>query len=230
MTIVKLADKNTIKQFGIITTFATFLFRPSMFGLAYVSVSYARTASSIYSARLAFIFGALLEFALVNYYGRMEFLRKEKKAKKFKDQNVNMLNPGLIAAPFAVDPPRKSLSPPSASPFVPADPQLDVGCPQCNDEAEQLHWKQQVNEPEVRLFGVVSSSTKNENKTRKTSSSGGHLGEYRQTWAWRGMGVYTLLKDLHTQLEVATPPNGKNVPMSGYRGYRGYRMRLAARG
>uniref|UniRef100_A0A915IBG1 Neurotransmitter-gated ion-channel transmembrane domain-containing protein n=1 Tax=Romanomermis culicivorax TaxID=13658 RepID=A0A915IBG1_ROMCU len=69
-----------------VTTLLTMTTQASGVNAKLPPVSYTKAIDVWIGVCLAFIFGALLEFALVNYYGREEFLAKER-----RKQNVSLL-------------------------------------------------------------------------------------------------------------------------------------------
>lgn len=119
--------------------------------------SYTRTIVCVVSA---FIFGALLEFALVNYHGSTEFHRKEKR-KRMKDQTMNMF---MSSTAVHFKDPQLASVPPIISDNTFANfrqSASQLSCAQCNTEAEFSSQYQQQQPflppymPEVCLFAKI---------------------------------------------------------------------------
>lgn len=72
-----------------VTTLLTMTTQASGVNAKLPPVSYTKAVDVWIGVCLAFIFGALLEFALVNYAGRVEFLEKERKKQKVTLGSMN---------------------------------------------------------------------------------------------------------------------------------------------
>ncbi len=110
-----------------VTTLLTMTTQASGINAKLPPVSYTKAVDVWIGVCLAFIFGALLEFALVNYAGRMEFLEKEKQTKKRKEI-YNFPPPVPLVS---VQPPTST----SNSSLLPKNG--DPGCPECEAELIQ---------------------------------------------------------------------------------------------
>ncbi|CDW57393.1 Neur chan memb and Neur chan LBD domain containin g protein [Trichuris trichiura] len=137
-----------------VTTLLTMTTQASGVNAKLPPVSYTKAIDVWIGICLAFIFGALLEFALVNYAGRVEFLEKERKKQKVSLLSDNRWIPAMTlplmmqqrsSVAMNVPPPnmgRPSLQPPHATP-----PQhhgienypIEAICPEC--KAEQTEQK-----------------------------------------------------------------------------------------
>ncbi|KRX63517.1 Glutamate-gated chloride channel, partial [Trichinella sp. T9] len=82
-----------------VTTLLTMTTQASGVNAKLPPVSYTKAIDVWIGVCLAFIFGALLEFALVNYAGRVEFLEKERRKQKVNLLTDNRWLP-TVALPF----------------------------------------------------------------------------------------------------------------------------------
>lgn len=90
-------------------------------------VSYTKAIDVWIGVCLAFIFGALVEYAFVNYAGRVEFLQKEK-----KKQLASLVPTQPLPAPTV---PR--MAPGSSIPVGFGNKAIGDNCPQCDLEQGQ---------------------------------------------------------------------------------------------
>lgn len=111
-----------------VTTLLTMTTQASGVNAKLPPVSYTKAIDVWIGVCLAFIFGALLEFALVNYAGRVEFLDKERKKQKVSLVKDNQQAPMPAAVPLPPSIPGASATagnmPPSFVPMNQAQPPI----------------------------------------------------------------------------------------------------------
>ncbi|KRZ23127.1 Gamma-aminobutyric acid receptor subunit beta [Trichinella pseudospiralis] len=147
-----------------VTTLLTMTTQASGVNAKLPPVSYTKAIDVWIGVCLAFIFGALLEFALVNYAGRVEFLEKERRKQKVNLLTDNRWLP-TVALPFmmqqsssAANPAgtfmqtRQSTQIPQMQRQMPAADgfSIEAMCPECKAEQSE---KKKVHDWERPLTG-----------------------------------------------------------------------------
>lgn len=139
-----------------VTTLLTMTTQASGVNAKLPPVSYTKAIDVWIGVCLAFIFGALLEFALVNYAGRVEFLEKERKKQKVSlVKDTSAASSALPPPPPLVVPQNAGHHPSAIVPNVQSSgaisplnslprmvnqhgiSPLDTVCPQCDAEREE---------------------------------------------------------------------------------------------
>ncbi|KRX96962.1 Glutamate-gated chloride channel [Trichinella pseudospiralis] len=152
-----------------VTTLLTMTTQASGVNAKLPPVSYTKAIDVWIGVCLAFIFGALLEFALVNYAGRVEFLEKERRKQKVNLLTDNRWLP-TVALPFmmqqsssAANPAgtfmqtRQSTQIPQMQRQMPAADgfSIEAMCPECKAEQSE---KKKVHDWEVMsILDTISS-------------------------------------------------------------------------
>ncbi|KRX42720.1 Glutamate-gated chloride channel [Trichinella murrelli] len=152
-----------------VTTLLTMTTQASGVNAKLPPVSYTKAIDVWIGVCLAFIFGALLEFALVNYAGRVEFLEKERRKQKVNLLTDNRWLP-TVALPFmmqqsssAANPvgtfmqTRQSTQIPQMQRQMPAADgfSIEAMCPECKAEQSE---KKKVHDWEVMSIRDTISS------------------------------------------------------------------------
>ncbi|KRZ56091.1 Glutamate-gated chloride channel, partial [Trichinella nativa] len=152
-----------------VTTLLTMTTQASGVNAKLPPVSYTKAIDVWIGVCLAFIFGALLEFALVNYAGRVEFLEKERRKQKVNLLTDNRWLP-TVALPFmmqqsssAANPAgtfmqtRQSTQIPQMQRQMPAADgfSIEAMCPECKAEQSE---KKKVHDWEVMSIRDTISS------------------------------------------------------------------------
>ncbi|VDP23492.1 unnamed protein product [Soboliphyme baturini] len=128
-----------------VTTLLTMTTQASGVNAKLPPVSYTKAIDVWIGACLGFIFGALLEFALVNYAGRVEFLEKERKKNKSSlmhearwPTNLNITPiPPLQRSSVGIATSLHSTSNPlRTTPFIENYP-IEAVCPECKAEQRE---------------------------------------------------------------------------------------------
>ncbi|KRZ11142.1 Glutamate-gated chloride channel [Trichinella zimbabwensis] len=150
-----------------VTTLLTMTTQASGVNAKLPPVSYTKAIDVWIGVCLAFIFGALLEFALVNYAGRVEFLEKERRKQKVNLLTDNRWLP-TVALPFmmqqsssAANPAgtfmqtRQSTQIPQMQRQMPAADgfSIEAMCPECKAEQSE---KKKVHDWEKEWIIVVA--------------------------------------------------------------------------